>query len=266
VDIRWINDNRQAENIVDETPRNTHDALANTRPFQLPNQKKAKNVVYFYFNPNTISEDSLMLLGLSQKQASVFIKYRNAGAQFKKADDLDRIFSLSENDLKLLKPWVIIPTESAYAKEELKTQNDAKPTFVEKDIVVDINLADSAEFVKLKGIGPVLASRIIKYRLRFGAFQDIAQLLEVKDITKEWLEANKKNLIMSTLPPKKINLNTCTFDELKKHAYFDNDKAKTLINFRTHHGNFKYINEIKQCAAISQEFYNKIEPYISVNP
>ncbi len=266
VEIRWIRDSGVTMHTEKEQPSNFQEAVANYNPLQFDYQKTVKQVEYFYYDPNLISYDSLLLLGLSSKKASTFIKFRKSGAHFKSADDLDKVFSLSEKDLASLKPWVRITP----AQEEKKTDHqhlDEKKAPIEKRILlVDINLADSAELIKLQGIGPVLASRIIKYRNRFGAFTNKEQLLEIIGITPEWFDANQSNLILSALPVKKINLNTCTFEELKRHAYFDHDKAKTLINFRTHHGTFKNISDIKMCAAISAEFYKKIEPYISVEP
>lgn len=266
VEIIWLSDSSTNLQSGNKLPESFQEAIANTAPYHLQQQHTKNQIKYFYFDPNIISYDSLLLLGLSPKKANVFIKYRNTGARFYKADDLHKIFSLTENDLANLKPWVRITIPDDNKVQVFEHAEEPKPIFEKKSYVVDINLADSAELTKLQGIGPVLASRIIKYRNRFGAFAHKEQLLEVIGISKEWFDANQDRILMSTLPVKKINLNTCTLDELKRHAYFDSDKAKTLINFRTHHGPFKTTSDIKKCAAISSEFYQKIEPYISVEP
>jgi DNA uptake protein ComE-like DNA-binding protein len=84
-------------------------------------------------------------------------------------------------------------------------------------------------------------------------------------ITMEWYEKNQSSLILSQLPVKQININTCTEDELKRHAYFDKNIAGILIKYRSNHGPFKSVSDIKNCAAVSKEFYQKVEPYIKVN-
>ncbi len=224
----------------------------------------AQTISYFHFNPNTITLDSLLLLGLSPKKANVFIKYRNSGAVFKTADDLKKIFSLTEQDVERLKPWIYIPQQKETKTVESMVQID-KQVIEEKQWLVDINVADSADLISLPGIGPTLASRILKYRNRFGAFIAKEQLLDVIGITAEWFDKNQSALLMSKLPVKQLNINTCSEDELKRHAYFDKNIAGILIRYRDNHGPFKTVSDIKNCAAINNAFYQKVEPYLKVN-
>lgn len=48
--------------------------------------------------------------------------------------------------------------------------------------IIDINMAEEKELVSLKGIGPVLAGRIISFRLENGPFRAIEDILKVKGI------------------------------------------------------------------------------------
>jgi competence protein ComEA len=56
------------------------------------------------------------------------------------------------------------------------------------DGLVNINDADSGVLQTLPGIGPVLADRIIEYRLRHGPFTSVDELIEVKGIGEMTLE------------------------------------------------------------------------------
>lgn len=47
---------------------------------------------------------------------------------------------------------------------------------------ISVNAAGLEEFVDLPGIGPVLADRIIKYRLRKGGFESLEELKNVKGV------------------------------------------------------------------------------------
>ena len=49
---------------------------------------------------------------------------------------------------------------------------------------ININTAGSEELQKLKGIGPVLAERIIEYRSANGSFTSIEEIMEVDGIGK----------------------------------------------------------------------------------
>ncbi|MBM3251648.1 MAG: helix-hairpin-helix domain-containing protein [Candidatus Omnitrophica bacterium] len=59
---------------------------------------------------------------------------------------------------------------------------------------VNINKADKEELIKLNGIGPVLAQRIIKYRASFGPFKDIEGLKKVYGIDETKFQKFKKYL------------------------------------------------------------------------
>lgn len=73
---------------------------------------------------------------------------------------------------------------------------------VEKFKIIDLNTADSLELNSLPGIGPVLSSRILKFRNRIGCFQYRDDLLRVYGIQKDWFEQNKKYLSVSNCNPK----------------------------------------------------------------
>ena len=49
---------------------------------------------------------------------------------------------------------------------------------------VDINSADSNELVRIRGVGSVLAARIIDYRKLHGPFSDIKDIINVRGIGK----------------------------------------------------------------------------------
>lgn len=56
---------------------------------------------------------------------------------------------------------------------------------------LDINKAKLEELVKVKGIGPAKANRIITYRKQKGFFNNIKELTEVKGIGRKYLEKIK---------------------------------------------------------------------------
>lgn len=60
--------------------------------------------------------------------------------------------------------------------------------------IININTADSATLVRLKGIGPVTASRIVAYRKQKGPFTTVEQLLEASPIPKATFKVIKTHL------------------------------------------------------------------------
>lgn len=66
----------------------------------------------FRFDPNTITRDSLILLGLSPKQAQTFINYRNAGAVFRYREDILRCYSIDSAMYRRLEGYILLPAKS----------------------------------------------------------------------------------------------------------------------------------------------------------
>ena len=54
--------------------------------------------------------------------------------------------------------------------------------------LLNINYASMEELMTLKGIGPVLAERIIQYRIRYGDFKSVDELIKIKGIGPKTLE------------------------------------------------------------------------------
>jgi len=65
---------------------------------------------------------------------------------------------------------------------------------------ININTASAKELTKLKGIGPVLAERIIKYRQGHGPFQKIEDIMKVKGIGKKTFNAIKNKITAEAVP------------------------------------------------------------------
>jgi competence protein ComEA len=56
---------------------------------------------------------------------------------------------------------------------------------------VNINTASREELIKLKGVGPANADRIIEYREKYGPFQKPEDITKVKGIGEKKWEANR---------------------------------------------------------------------------
>jgi DNA uptake protein ComE-like DNA-binding protein len=129
---------------------------------------------------------------------------------------------------------------------------------------VNINEIDSLELISVKGIGPVTASRILKYRKILGGYLSISQLKEVYGITDEWYAKFKGEFFCNAEDIFKININTASIDEMKKHPYIDYKVANSIYWMRQNHGSFKNIEDIMKSDLINEELFSKIAPYLSI--
>ena len=62
-------------------------------------------------------------------------------------------------------------------KATLQLQSQTQPA-----VMVNVNKATTEELIKVRGIGPVMAKRIIEYRDKNGAFKSVDDLSQVQGI------------------------------------------------------------------------------------
>ncbi len=207
----------------------------------------------FSFNPNTISKDSLVLIGFKPKTAAILIKFRKSTGGFKSKEELKKVYGVSEKLYKKIEPFILIQ------KEEPKSSSEGR---VEQ---ININLATKEELIKAKGIGETFSERIIEYRNKLGGFSEINQLEEVYGIDKDWIQKYGAQFVVKSSEISKININTIEFKALLKHPYFSYSEVKRIINYRDMHGKFKTLGQIRDNNLINPKQYRKIVSYLSLD-
>ncbi len=216
--------------------------------------------ILFYFNPNTASANDLKKLGLNDRLIHTILNYRSKGGQFRKKEDLSKIYGLSEQEYARLAPYIVIGEQ-----EKALSADERKVSVIPAKIItkLDLNNSDSASWTSLPMIGPVLSSRIIKFREKLGGFYSVEQLKEIYGLSPEAFDAIKEKVSVNADDIVKLHLNTITLDELKQHPYF-RAVAKTIISYRDQHGSFGAIEEIKNTDVITDEAYKKMVAYITL--
>ena len=69
----------------------------------------AGQVCRFVFNPNTITADSLQLLGFSPRQAATIVKYRTKGGIFRVKKDFAKMYVVDSLLYAQLAPYILLP-------------------------------------------------------------------------------------------------------------------------------------------------------------
>ncbi len=174
-----------------------------------------------------------------------FKNFDNAAALLDKAQKSDSIAELKSPENK---------TETS----KIFTSPKLKP-----GATVELNTADSAQLTAVHGIGPSFAMRIIRYRYRLGGYYNKEQLKEVYGIDDVKYNEIKDQLTINRGAITKININTISFVSLRQLPYLGYKQASALIEYRTQHGKYASMDDIKNVAIITPEIITKIEPYIS---
>lgn len=250
-------ENQQAVYIIDESQWEERLAYEHRLP-------KGKSTQFFFsFDPNTLSVDSLQLLGISQSISQTIANYREKGGKFYQKEDLLGIYYFDTSLYNQLVPYISI--EKNYNSTFNSTESKMKVITYKSTTTftpIELNTCDSAKLTSLYGIGPVYASRIIKYRNLLGGFVDKAQLLEVYGIDSTLYLSIHKKVTIENLTISQIKINTAEWKDIVKHPYIDKDKANLLLNYRNEHGAYENFAILIKNNILTAEFVNKITPYI----
>jgi competence ComEA-like helix-hairpin-helix protein len=134
------------------------------------------------------------------------------------------------------------------------------------DSLFDLNLVDSIKLLDVYGIGPVLSSRVVRYREKLGGFVSENQLHEVYGLDSIVVKRlSDLSFINQSFKPKKINLNTFTEKQLSSHPYLSRSDASAIVAYRFQHGSFQSLEDIRNIQSIDKETFIKIESYLTVD-
>lgn len=227
---------------------------------------------YFTFNPNNLDVENWKKLGFNDKQIQTIKNYEAKGGQFRTKEDVKKMYCIKEEQYAQLEPYINIPSKPTPSyQQKYPTTNSTLPTSNSQprttnsklSTIVELNSADSAYLTKVKGIGAFYAKAIIKYRQQLGGFAFKEQLMEIWKFDQEKFNAVKDYIIVDESEIKKININTCTAEQLK-HPYISWNIANAIVNYRKQHGKYKKIEEIKNTDLVDEETYRKIVVYLSL--
>ena len=250
-DIQWIP--LQMDTLIaDNSDRNI--SKISRKTFK-PVKKKARNEkvdILFTFDPNQISADSLQLLPLNVFARKNLIKYRDKGGTFYDLDDVSKVYGMKANELEILKPFIRFP------KPKIRKQ----PMVKSKSKILDLNTCSREDLMAMRGIGPVLSQRIIKFRNKLGGFTSADQLREVYGLPDSifteilpYLTAGKEIQTLS--------INSITLKELASHPYINWNQAKVIIKYRDQHFPLNSTDDLNRIKILDSLFVARLEPYLS---
>ncbi len=205
--------NSPAEASTPGLPAKTSGRIVARRPGIIPPEAESvasalipRTYESFHFNPNTVSLTDLCRLGFSRKQAESIVRYREKGGRFRRKSDFARSFVVSDTIYARLEQFIDIP-------------------------LLDINIADSADFDALPGIGGYFAARMVEYRERLGGYSYKGQLTDIRNLDEARLSEFADLICVGTSEP--FRLWSLPADSLRLHPYIgDWRTAKAVVLYR----------------------------------
>lgn len=159
--------------------------------------------------------------------------------------------------------FFLLPENTITINDSTIVKNDSNRTAVRSpkspSPSIELNTADSSSLVKIRGIGPYYASKIINYRKRLGGYHSVQQLKELK-LTYLNIDSCMEIFKVNPAKIKKHNLDTMSFKAILRHPYLDYEDVQMIFNAKRKYDSLSYrlLEEKKILPAYKLK---KIKPY-----
>lgn len=239
------------------------------------------------FDPNTADSSTLVHLGLKPWQVSNMLKYRAKNGRYRKAEDMRKLYGMTDSMYHALLPYIQIDTlairlfrDSLYRAQRPRISpsradsdtltRDTMPQYVshKRDTVLNLRTADTTELMMIPGIGTYRAKQIVRYREQLGGFASVEQLREIKalqPLLKDSLSADSllTHFVLDSVIVEPLRVNSMRTERLQKHPYLSFEQAKAIYELRRRKVHIESIDQLQRLDGFTQEDWQRLAPYLN---
>lgn len=262
VEVSWTNDSTQAAFANHQAKE---DSIRKSQ-WKKKYPREAIEIRMQEFDPNTVDSSTLVHLGLKPWQAKNMMKYRAAGGQYRKAEDLKKLYGMTDSMYHALAPYIRITREEkdSLRVDSVHTHADSLPKWPEKkDTILNLRTADTTELKMIRGIGSYRAKQIVRYREQLGGFVSVEQLLEVKGMEDLASDSILQHFVLDSMTVQQVNVNQAGVQRLAQHPYLRFEQAKALYELRRKKIRLHSIQDLEAIECIDAKTLEKIAPYLN---
>lgn len=213
------------------------------------------------FNPNYITDFKGAQLGMSVEEIDRLLEFRKSGAFINSVQQFKEVTKVSDSLLLKISAFFKFPSWKSNQYSTVKSTSKIK--IAKKG---DLNKVTEEDLIKVNGVGPTLAARIITYREKLKGYSENNQIYEVYNLDE--LTANKviERFEVIEIPIiEKINVNSATFKEVLSIVYIDYELTKLIFQYKNKVGKIQSIDELKKIDKFPLEKFNRIALYLQAN-
>ena len=239
------------------------------------------------FDPNTADSSTLVHLGLKPWQASNMLKYRAKNGRYRQAEDLKKLYGMTDSLYQTLLPYIQIDTlsirlfrDSLYRAQRPQVSPihadsdtlawDTMPRYIssKRDTVLNLRTADTTELKMIRGIGAYRAQQIVRYREQLGGFASVEQLREVKalqPLLADSLAADSlfMHFVLDSVITNPLRINSTRPESLQRHPYLSFEQAKAIYELRRRKIRLKSIDQLRDLDCLTEADLLRLQPYLS---
>ncbi len=248
---------------------------------------------HFTFDPNTADSVMLSQLGLAPYQIRNIYKYRAKGGVYHAPEEFARLYGMTRKQYQELAPFIHISDDflpastlasvRAYQARRAERQQKAREAFeafkasdtyhtykeYDRDTVrypiklqigqkINLATADTTLLKKVPGIGSGWAKAIVAYGKRLGGYVVVGQLKEIDGFPEESLPYFE----IRGAHTERLNLNTLTLSQLRKHPYINFFQARAICDYRRLKGKLNSLSQLHLLKDFPPEAIQRLEPYV----
>lgn len=237
------------------------------KPYEPYEPQKPHEV--FPFDPNTADSAQLARLGLQHWQIRNIYRYRAKGGVYRKKEDFARLYGLTVKDYRRLEPYIRISSDyqpaatlvahESHEPHEAHKTHEPYPQKIDSTQHIVLNTADTTELKRVPGIGSYYAKEIVRYGRWLGGYVSVEQLDEID----QFPTSAKKYFVVTNPSPQRLNINSLSLQQLRRHPYINYFMAKTIVEHRRLHGRIENLQELSGYRDFTPQIIRRLEPYIA---
>ncbi len=226
------------------------------------------NLHPFPFNPNGLPVSQWKKLGLSDKQIKVIKNYEEKGGRFYRKEDLARIYSISEEEYKVLESYILI---------EKVTKGETKELVVSTEIIpfpFDPNTLEEEEWL-IMGLRVKLINTILNYRDKGGMFykkDDLKRIYGMKPeefaILEPFVNIETDTVKISYTSRQDtviVEINSADTLDLQQLKGIGPSFARRIVKYRDMLGGYYSKTQLLEVYGMDSIRYNGFKDFVIVN-
>ena len=221
----------------------------------------------FFFDPNTVTYDELLLLGFDKRTAVGIIKYRTAGKVFGIAEEFALCYGVTDSMFSRVRPYIKIGKKFAtrpanHNANTIRTTRPSRfsPRPFEKFKIDTVGV----EYLRLIGFSTRQAEALIEYRKRGGGIFSMNELRDCYAVSEEMADSLSRFVILSERNPHDglIEINSADSATLRQVRGIGAKTVVAVLQYRKLLGGFARKEQISELKCVTKENFDKISEQI----